>query len=76
MAIMRYAFEELGLHRLDGSWFVDNIPSKSLYVKCGWKEEGIKRSCVYKRGKWRDLVTVGVLDSDYYELIEKNKYWE
>ena len=76
MAIMRYAFEELGLHRLDGSWFEDNIPSKSLYVKCGWKEEGVKRSCVYKRGEWRDLVTVGVLDSDYYELIEKNRYWE
>lgn len=76
MAIMRYAFEELGLHRLDGSWFEDNIPSKSLYMKCGWKEEGLRRSSVFKGGHWRDLMLVGVLDSDYHELVAKNKYWE
>lgn len=75
MAIMRYAFEELGLHRLDGSWFDFNAPSKGLYTKCGWKEEGVKRSCVYKHGKWRDLTIVGILDVDYYELLKTNNYW-
>ena len=28
MALMRYAFDELGLHRLDGSWFDFNTASK------------------------------------------------
>lgn len=76
MAIMRYAFDELGLHRLDGSWFDTNAASKGLYKKCGWVEEGIKREYVYKKGKFRDLTIVGILASDYYQLIDRNHYWE
>ena len=76
MALMRYAFDELGLHRLGGSWFDFNAPSKGLYLKCGWKEEGIERESVYKRGEWRDLTVVGILESDYRTLIEKNHYWD
>lgn len=76
MAIMRYAFEELGLHRLDGSWFDENSASKGLYTKCGWKAEGVRRSCVFKRGQWRDLTMVGVLESDYREAVERLNYWE
>ncbi len=76
MAIMRYAFDELGLHRLDGSWFDSNTASKRLYTKCGWKAEGVKRECVYKHGVWRDLTIVGILVSDYRELVETNHYWQ
>lgn len=76
MAIMRYAFDELGLHRLDGSWFDFNEASKRLYTKCGWKAEGVKREYVYKRGAWRDLTVVGILERDYRVLLEKNHYWE
>lgn len=76
MAIMRYAFDELGLHRLDGSWFDTNAASKGLYTKCGWKEEGVKRSCVFKNGQWRDLTIVGILDSDYHAVVEQNHYWD
>lgn len=75
MALMRYAFDELGLHRLDGSWFDFNTASKKLYTKCGWKEEGVKREYVYKKGEWRDLTIVGVLEKDYYKLIKENNYW-
>lgn len=76
MAIMRYAFDEMGLNRLNSSWFPENIPSKSMYMKCGWKEEGIRRNYIYKHGKYRDLVETGILATDYYELIEKNHYWD
>lgn len=76
MAIMRYAFDELGLNRLNGSWFSDNIPSKNMYMKCGWKEEGIRRKYIYKQGAFRDLVETGVLAEDYYRLIAENHYWD
>lgn len=61
MAIMRYAFDELQLHRLDGSRFVDNFPSRNVYMKCGWVEEGIRRNYICKGGKYRDLVITGIL---------------
>lgn len=76
MAIMRYAFDELGLHRLDGSWFESNLPSKGLYTKCGWKAEGVRRQCIYKHGVWRDLTIVGILASEYRSLVEHNHYWD
>ena len=75
MAIMRYAFDELGLHRLDGSWFDSNVASKRLYTKCGWKEEGTRKECVYKHGRWRDLTITGILDYEYRELLQQNNYW-
>lgn len=76
MAIMRYAFDELGLHRLNGAWFNSNEPSKKLYTHCGWKVEGVQRESVYKHGNFRDLTMVGILESDYRTLIKKNHYWE
>ena len=76
MAIMRYAFDELQLNRLDGSWFADNLPSKRMYMKCGWAEEGVRRSYIYKGGKYRDLVITGILAEDYYALIEREHYWD
>ncbi len=76
MAIMRYAFDELGLNRLDTSWFDNNMPSKGLYKKCGWVEEGVRIEYIYKKVKYRDLTVAGILATDYYKLIEKNHYWE
>lgn len=75
MAIMRFAFDELQMNRLDGAWFDFNIPSKNMYMKCGWKEEGIRRKYIYKRGEYRDLTLSGILASEYYALIKKNQYW-
>lgn len=76
MAIMRYAFDELGMNRLNGSWFEINGASKHVYEKCGWKEEGVRRKYIYKRGEWRDLIVTGVLAEDYYALVEENHYWD
>lgn len=75
MAIMRYAFDELQLNRLDGSWFPENVASRGMYMKCGWKEEGVRRNYIFKNGKYRDLVVVGILANEYHELINKNHYW-
>lgn len=76
MAIMRYAFDELQLNRLDGRWFEDNEASKNMYMKCGWKEEGIRRNYIYKGGRYKNVVETGVLAEDYYRLIENTVYWQ
>lgn len=69
------AFDELGLHRLDCVWFDDNIASKALHTKCGWRVEGVRRECVYKGGKFIDVTYAGILDSEYYALVKNNNYW-
>ncbi|MBK8226869.1 MAG: GNAT family N-acetyltransferase [Flavobacteriales bacterium] len=76
MAVMRYAFEELGLERLDGSMIEYNSASLKLYVgKCGWKEEGRQRNWYYRQNRYWDRIMVGVTRKDYGELVERTGYW-
>lgn len=77
MAIMKYAFEELGLQRLDGSMIDYNEASLGVYIrKCGWKEEGRLRKWYFRKNKFWDKIVVGVTREDYFELIKKTNYWD
>lgn len=71
MTLMQYAFEEVNLHRLDGSWLDYNTASKKLYEKCGWKVEGVKKQAVFRKGCYHDLYITGILKEDY--LAAKRK---
>lgn len=64
---MQYAFEELQLNRLVGGILTYNIPSRKLYAKCGWKEEGLFREQVFKNNQYHDEIPVAILRSDYFE---------
>jgi RimJ/RimL family protein N-acetyltransferase len=77
MAVMKYAFEELQLNRLDGTIIDYNEPSRKLYCdKCGWKVEGVRRKAVFKVNEYHDELIVGILKDEYENLIKENKYWE
>ncbi len=76
MAIMKYAFEELGLNRLDTTIIEYNEPSINLYSnKCGWKKEGEQRNWYFRKNKYWSRLFYGITKDDYAELIEKTNYW-
>lgn len=76
MATMRFAFDELGLRRLDGSMVAYNDASTAVYCgKCGWQEEGRQRDWYWRGGRWWDRIMVGVTEPDYRALIARNDYW-
>lgn len=76
MATMRYAFEELGLERLDSEIVEYNEPSIHLYtVKCGWTIEGRRRHAVFRNNQWYDSLVIGVLKDDYMRLVSDTGYW-
>lgn len=76
MAVMRYAFDELGLERLDGDIIECNEASYRLYVgKCGWREEGRQRRWHYRQGRFWDRIIVGVTRNDYTDLVASTAYW-
>ncbi len=77
MAVMRYAFEELHLERLDGSMIEYNKVSLKIYCeKLGWKEEGRQRNWYFRKNRYWDKVIVGVTRNDYFELLKNFKYWD
>lgn len=77
MAVLRFAFEELGLERIDGSMIEYNEASLKMYIgKCGWKEEGRQRNWYFRKNRYWDRIIVGITKQDYFDLIESNNYWE
>lgn len=68
MCIMRYAFEELRLNRLEGGWLTSNLASQNLYKKCGWVAEGIKRKSIFCNGTYVDFEISGILAEEYFEI--------
>ena len=60
--IVKYAKEELDLHRIEASVLVDNTRSKNVLLKCGFKEIGINDQYLFINGIWRDHYT-------FYKII-------
>ena len=60
---------------MDASRLAMNQVSSRLFEKCGFVEEGVKREYIYKGGEYRDLVELGILADEYYELINTSHYW-
>lgn len=76
MGISRYAFEELGLMRLDTTIIANNEASIAVYTKkCGWKVEGVKKAYYFRKNKWWDQVILGITNEDYFNLIKETNYW-
>lgn len=64
MAITRYAFHFLNLHRLEAKVELENAACRALFRKAGWEVEGIQRECEWKNGRWVSLECLGKLATD------------
>ncbi|PWX62071.1 GNAT family N-acetyltransferase [Clostridium perfringens] len=52
--VCSYAFEEMGLHRLEASTLIENSRSQGVLKACGFNELGISEKYLYINGEWRD----------------------
>lgn len=62
--VLKYAEEDLDLHRLEASALIDNDRSKAVLIKCGFKRIGINEKYLFINGAWRDHIT-------FYRILEK-----
>jgi RimJ/RimL family protein N-acetyltransferase len=63
--IARYAFDELGLHRLSLNVFGYNSRAIRVYEKAGYKIEGRVAEAVHRGGKRWDIIFMGLLREDW-----------
>lgn len=76
MALMRYAFDDLGLHRLDTDIIEYNEPSLKVYVdKCGWIEEGRKADWYFRNARYWQKVVLGITRERYLQIVDSSGYW-
>ena len=64
-AILDFAFNTLGLHRVHVHHFAENTASARVVEKLGFQREGLARQHVYKDGQPIDIVLYGLLASQY-----------
>lgn len=68
--VLRFAFEQLKLHRIYASAFEANIASWRVLEKCGFKREGVMREAIWRYKKRHNFVNYGILKPEYQEASE------
>ena len=63
-AVIGFAFEQLGLHRVEAACLPQNAPSAALLLKAGFEEEGYAKAYLRIDGDWRDHRLFGLLSPE------------
>jgi len=69
--ILEYAFDYLNLERMYCHVSEDLRGLIRLYEGCGYTREGVLRRHFYRNGKYCDVVILGILRDEYFNVREK-----
>ena len=58
-------FIDLRLNRLEAATLEENVASRNLLKKIGFKKEGVLRNYLKINGSWRNHVLYGLLENDF-----------
>lgn len=64
--MLRYGFEDMGLHRIDLRVITYNKRAIRAYEKCGFVVEGVERESALVDGVWYDDVMMSILESEFH----------
>ncbi|KUF08771.1 GNAT family N-acetyltransferase [Pseudoponticoccus marisrubri] len=63
-AMVHQAFEKMGLSRIEAACLPENVASRGLLERSGFKYEGVAQSYLQINGRWRTHVLYAALRSD------------
>ena len=63
--ILRFAFEEMNLHRVSLTVLDYNTRAQRCYEKCGFIVEGRARQVRFRDGRWCDEIPMGILQHEF-----------
>jgi [ribosomal protein S5]-alanine N-acetyltransferase len=63
--VIPFVFDSLGLHRIHAAFLPDNLASRRVLEKNGFKEEGFAEKYLQIDGKWCDHVLFGLTRERY-----------
>jgi RimJ/RimL family protein N-acetyltransferase len=65
VTLLRFAFEQMNLHRVDLTVDADNARAIACYRKCGFVEEARLRDERYRDGRYGDQLVMGILRPEF-----------
>jgi len=69
--MLKFAFEKLKLHRVYANLFEENVASRRVLEKTGFKLEGVRRECKYRYNRWHNELNFGILKKEYEKLFKR-----
>ena len=69
--ILRYGFEEIGLHRIEAAIVPRNSASRRVVEKLGMREEGMAERFLQIRGTWEDHVRYAMTLEEWDERSDE-----
>ncbi len=72
--VLRYAFEQLGLHRVEAAIVPRNARSRRVTEKLGMRDEGTSERFLQIRGVWEDHVRYAITSEEW--AVRKDEIFE
>jgi RimJ/RimL family protein N-acetyltransferase len=69
--ILRFAFGELNLHRVQLEVFAENARAQRCYEKTGFKREGTRRQAIWRDGHYQDEHIMSILVEEFWATEHK-----
>ena len=68
MILLDYAFNTLGLRKIDSAAFAPNKRSINYSLHCGYKVEGVLKKHAFRDGRFQDYVLLAVFKKDWLPI--------
>jgi ribosomal-protein-alanine N-acetyltransferase len=69
--ILKFAFEDLKIHRVEANVQPNNLPSIAVLKRCGFAKEGFSRRYLKIGGQWRDHERWAMIKEDWKNNIPR-----
>jgi ribosomal-protein-alanine N-acetyltransferase len=63
--VLAWAFDVLGVHRVQLEVLASNSRAINCYLACGFRQEGIRREAQLYPDGWKDFIMMGMLSSEH-----------
>ncbi len=68
ITLLRFAFDQMNLNRVELGVFEFNARAIACYRKCGFVEEGRRREHYFQNGRYWDIIEMSILRREYEAL--------
>jgi [ribosomal protein S5]-alanine N-acetyltransferase len=70
--IIGFGFDRLGMHRIWATHHPDNVVSRRVLDKLGFRAKGRRREDRMSSGRWHDSVVCSLLEDEWRELLSSD----
>ena len=63
--VLAWAFDVLGVHRVELQAVASNTRAINCYLACGFRQEGVRREAELYPDGWKDFIMMGILRSEH-----------